>query len=208
MDDTLLFIPPCCVDKKLPRAVMEAPHRALTFYTHSDVPMEKFYRAISYLIADAHIMVLTMPHISHQVAAFLRQCFERGWITDLILSTNRDTSAVIKSYLPEYSEHILYTYGKDVLDITSHLVLYTDTQALSISGPMWEIGGNAPLACYTLLYYSRFNTMVNGDFSNSLQNILLPDVLRHRKARHKETQLPSSKALSHFLNHNFPPYKE
>lgn len=25
MDDTLLFIPPCCVDKKLPKAVMQAP---------------------------------------------------------------------------------------------------------------------------------------------------------------------------------------
>ena len=24
MDDTLLFIPPCCVDSKLPRAVMQA----------------------------------------------------------------------------------------------------------------------------------------------------------------------------------------
>ena len=63
MDDTLLFIPPCCVDKKLPRAVMQAPHRALTFYTHGDVTMEKFYRAVSYMVIDAHVMVIAMPAV-------------------------------------------------------------------------------------------------------------------------------------------------
>ena len=36
MNDTL-FIPPCCVDKKLPRAIIQAPRRALSFYTHGDV---------------------------------------------------------------------------------------------------------------------------------------------------------------------------
>lgn len=41
MDDTLLFIPPCCVDSKLPRAVMQAPSRVLTFYTHGDVTDRK-----------------------------------------------------------------------------------------------------------------------------------------------------------------------
>ena len=49
MDDNLLFIPPCCVDKKLPKAVMQAPRRALSFYTHGDVLLDKFFHAIGYL---------------------------------------------------------------------------------------------------------------------------------------------------------------
>ena len=51
MDDTLLFIPPCCVDKKLPKAVMQAPRRALSFFTHGDVLVDKFFHAIGYMVA-------------------------------------------------------------------------------------------------------------------------------------------------------------
>ena len=53
MDDTLLFIPPCCVDKKLPKAVMQAPRRALSFFTHGDVLVDKFVHAIGYLVDTA-----------------------------------------------------------------------------------------------------------------------------------------------------------
>lgn len=93
MDDTLLFIPPCCVDKKLPKAVFQAPQRMLTFYTHGDVTMEKFYRAVSHLLVDAHVMVLSMPVVSFENFSFLQQCFERGWITHLILSTCRNVTS-------------------------------------------------------------------------------------------------------------------
>ena len=73
MDDTLLFIPPCCVDKKLPQAVTQAPQRMLVFYTHGDVTMEKFYRAISFLVIDAHVMALSMPTANNDRFVFLQQ---------------------------------------------------------------------------------------------------------------------------------------
>ena len=57
MDDTLLFIPPCCVNKMLPKAMKEAPRRMLSFYTHGDVTAEKFYRAISYEMISRHVLV-------------------------------------------------------------------------------------------------------------------------------------------------------
>lgn len=70
MDDTLLFIPPCCVDKKLPQAITQAPHRALSFYTHGDVTMEKFYRAASFLINDPHTLVVAMPIVFSETMSF------------------------------------------------------------------------------------------------------------------------------------------
>ena len=102
MDDTLLFIPPCCVDKKLPKAVREAPRRMLTFYTHGDVTMEKFFRAIAYLMDDApshkerHIVMgLCMPVRLYATAVFLQLWLERGCIHHLVLTTQRDMSNLL-----------------------------------------------------------------------------------------------------------------
>ena len=83
MDDTLLFIPPCCVDQKLPKAVIQAPHSQLTFYTHGDVTAEKFYKALSHLMIDAHIMVLTMTSPKQETFMFLEQCFELRQVAEL-----------------------------------------------------------------------------------------------------------------------------
>lgn len=208
MDDTLLFIPPCCVDKKLPQAIMQAPRRALTFYTHGDVSMEKMYRAISYLVSDPHVMVLTMPSLSHQTLAFLRQCFEREWITDLVLSTCRDVSTLVKTYLADFSRHVLYTHDDNVSLLSSHLVLYTDTQMLSINGPMWEISGSYSLAAYTMFFQPNYDISAKGDFANPLMNILLPDVLRMRKQYNYRDDLSVSAWLHRFIKFSFPPYSD
>ena len=92
MNDTL-FIPPCCVDKKLPRAIIQAPRRALSFYTHGDVLIDKFFHAIGYM-ADVNpnraqkkhfcVMVLAMTvsrtSATGYIINYLYTCFERGWI--------------------------------------------------------------------------------------------------------------------------------
>ena len=41
---------------------------------------EKFYKAVSHLVIDSHVMVLTMPSPKQETFMFLEQCFERGWI--------------------------------------------------------------------------------------------------------------------------------
>ena len=124
MDDTLLFMPPCCVDKKLPKAVNQAPYRQLTFYTHGDVTVEKFYKAVSYLMIGSHVMVLTMPSPKQETFVFLQQCFEREWITHLVLSTCRSCDTLIAKYLGDYADRIIYAQSDDVSDLSSHMVLY------------------------------------------------------------------------------------
>ena len=186
MDDTLLFIPPCCVDKKLPKAVTQAPQRMLTFYTHGDVTMEKFYRAVSYLLVDPHVMVLTMSAMSTDTCVFLQQCFERKWITALVLSTARKCDEIVNKYLAEYSDRILYTHSKDVSDTTSHMVLYNKDRALTLSGVMFDRPCPA-LECYVLMFYPNYNLASQTlDWGNPLRNILLPDVLRHRQQVRKD----------------------
>ena len=91
MDDTLLFIPPCCVDKKLPSAILQAPRYNLVFYTHGDVTWMDMYKAVAHLVGDGATMVLTARWLSSTSIDYLCMCFERGWINNLVLTLNHPT---------------------------------------------------------------------------------------------------------------------
>ncbi len=209
MDDTLLFIPPCCVDRKLPRAMKEAPRRMLSFYTQGDVTMEKFYRAISCEMIDQHVMVLAMPrvvNVTNETFAFLLQCFEREWISHLILSTAQNVDELVDKYLGEYKDRVLYTRSKDVSAVSSHMVLYSNDRALLLQGPMLE-APKMGLTAYTLMFYPNHGLSINTiDWGNPLKNILLPDVLRHRQQVHKDKRKVKDDVLANFLAASFPPY--
>ena len=208
MDDTLLFIPPCCVDKKLPKALMQAPMRALTFFTHGDVTVEKFYKAVSHLVIDSHVMVLTMPSPKQETFALLQQCFERGWITHLVLSTYRSCDTLMAKYLGDYTERIIYAQSDDVSDLSSHMVLYNNDRALTLNGPMYNQLAKPELTSYTAVFYpSHCLTSNNLDWGNPLRNILLPDVLRQRQVVHKQKREVADARLKRFLACDFPPYK-
>ena len=210
MDDTLLFMPPCCVDQKLPKAVNQAPHRQLTFYTHGDVTVEKFYKAVSYLMIASHVMVLTMPSPKQETFVFLQQCFEREWITHLVLSTNRPCDTLMSKYLGDYADRIIYAQSDDVSDLSSHLVLYNKDRALTLSGPMYDRSQmDVRLAAYTLVFYPSLLLNSTADWGNALRNILFPDVLRHRKKMFAGgIKRITDKEIDRFIHLEFPPLKD
>lgn len=209
MDDTLLFIPPCCVDKKLPKAVNQAPHRQLTFYTHGDVTVEKFYKAVSYLVVDSHVMVLTMPSPKQETFVFLQQCFEREWITHLVLSTYRSCDTLIAKYLGDYTNRIIFTQSDDVSDLSSHMVLYNKDSALTLSGPMFDRKQmDVRLATYNLVLYPSHVLSTASDWGNPIRNILFPDVLRLRqKMFARGMERIKDKEIDRFLHLEFPPFR-
>lgn len=210
MDDTLLFIPPCCVDNKLPKAVNQAPHRQLTFYTHGDVTVEKFYKAVSHLVIDSHVMVLTMPLPKQETFMFLEQCFERGWTTHLVLSTYRSCDSLIAKHLGDYADRIIYAQSDDVSDLSSHMVLYNKDRALTLSGPMFDRPQiDVRLAAYTIVFHPSHLLNSTADWGNSLRNILFPDVLRQRKKMFAGgVKLIKDKEIDRFIHLDFPPFKE
>ena len=210
MDDTLLFMPPCCVDKKLPKAVNQAPYRQLTFYTHGDVTAEKFYKAVSYLMIGSHVMVLTMPSPKQETLVFLQQCFEREWITHLVLSTCRPCDTLIKKHLSDYADRIIYAQSDDVSDLSSHMVLYNKDRALTLSGPMYDRPQmDVRLASYTLVLNVSHVLSSATDWGNPIRNILFPDVLRHRKKMFaKGLKRIKDKEIDRFLHLEFPPISE
>ena len=210
MDDSLLFIPPCCVGKKLPKAVNQAPHRQLAFYTHGDVTAEKFYKAVSHLVIDSHVMVLTMPSPNQETFVFLEQCFEREWITHLVLSTCRPCDTLIAKYLSDYADRIIYAQSDDVSNLSSHMVLYNKDRALTLSGPLF----NRPqmdvrLAAYTIVFYPSHLLNSTADWGNPIRNILFPDVLRQRKKMFANgVKRIKDKEIDRFIHLEFPPISE
>lgn len=210
MDDTLLFIPPCCVDKKLPKAVMQAPGRHLTFYTHGDVTMEKFYRAVSFLLTDPHVMVLSMPVAASDTMAFLRQCFERKWITHLVLTSANDARVQVDKYLGEFKSLVLYVQSDDATETASHMVLYNRQQAITLCGPMYARFTTSALTAYTMHYMPRHpaTTSHAEDWGNVLRNVLFPDALRHRQTLIRAKVRLKPGMLDKFVHLEFPPYKE
>lgn len=221
MDDTLLFIPPCCVDKKLPKAVMQAPRRALGFYTHGDVLLDKFFHAIAYLAdttpnrtAKNHFCVMVLAMTVSRTSAtgymvhYLRTCFERKWITHLVLSTDKNVEDWIDIHLQEYKDRILYTSHKDISTQTSHMVLYNEEKAFTLAGPMLDTP-NGKLSHYSMVLYPDYSACSNtSDWSNPLRNICFPDILRHRKRVAKSKQIVKSRILYRFLQADLPPYPE
>lgn len=210
MDDTLLFIPPCCVDNKLPKAVNQAPHRQLTFYTHGDVTAEKFYKAVSHLVIDPHVMVLTMPSPKQETFMFLEQCFERGWITHLILSTLYSCDSLLHKHLGEYADRIIYAQSDNVSFYSSHMVLYNQDRALTLNGPMFDHPQtDAALVSYNLVFHPSHLLSSTSDWGNPLRNILFPDVLRQRKKIFAGgVKLIKDKTIDRFIHLEFPPFKE
>lgn len=210
MDDTLLFIPPCCVDNKLPKAVNQAPHRQLTFYTHGDVTVEKFYKAVSHLVIDSHVMVLTMPLPKQETFMFLEQCFERGWITHLVLSTYRSCDSLIAKHLGDYADRIIFAQSDDVSDLSSHMVLYNRDRALTLSGPMYDRPQiDMRLVAYTIVFHPSHLLNSTADWGNPLRNILFPDVLRQRKKIFAGgVKRITDREIDRFIHLEFPPLQE
>lgn len=208
MDDTLSFMLPCCVDVKLPQAVMQAPRRSLTFYTHSDVTMEKFYRAVSCLVDNAHLMVLAMPYLGSDTVLFLQQCFERGWISDLALTTLGDYTDIIHRHLSQYADRMLYISHRDATFCASHMVLYNEEKALVLSGPMYDRIRDNVLSAYSLMFYSNPALFSNNhNWGNPIQNAVLPDVMRLRQTTLRNGGQLKSPVLDRFIHAEFPPYK-
>lgn len=210
MDDTLLFIPPCCVDNKLPKAVNQAPHRQLTFYTHGDVTVEKFYKAVSHLVIDSHVMVLTMPSPKQETFMFLEQCFERGWITHLVLSTYCSCDSLIAQHLGDYADRIIFAQSDDVSDLSSHMVLYNRDRALTLSGPMYDRPQiDMRLVAYTIVFHPSHLLNSTADWGNPLRNILFPDVLRQRKKIFAGgVKRITDREIDRFIHLEFPPLQE
>lgn len=215
-DQELHFIPPCCVSSKLPKATdqsrgtlrfpdaIEGARGVLSFYTHSDVSMEQFYRSISYKVRPGHVLVLRMTTATEPTLRFLAFCLDRKWISDLVLTTGTDNTYFVNKHLGDDNPHVLYCHHDSVSALNSHMVLYSDANALTISGPMYNLASiDKEFAEYTLIQHHSFLNFTRKECGNPLLNIILPDILRHRQQMAHSTRKISPNLLA-FLQCTIP----
>ena len=95
-------------------------------------------------------------------------------------------------------------------DLSSHLVLYNNDSALTLSGPMYEHKQmDVRLAAYNLVLYPSHVLSTSSDWGNPIQNILFPDVLRHRKKIFAGgLKRIKDKEFDRFIHLEFPPISE
>ncbi len=177
-----MIVEPCCVNKQLPKAIIEAPHRVLMFHTNGDVSLEKFYRAIASAIADPAVMVLTLPTVDIHTMRLLVQCFDRDWITDLVLTTSADITKFVESELRDYLPHVSYCHTVAVSFDTSMLSLFSQRQALFLHGSLpLAPSKKAGLSTYTLIFQPSIPLRYTGENGDHLHNALEPIITLHRQ---------------------------
>lgn len=136
-------------------------------------------------------MFLSIPSLSPSVANLLLQCFEREWITDLILSTYRNDTEMVKCTLKNHLDHV--SYAHDNVDYySSQMVLYTSPaldierrQMLCLTGPLFaKIKEKGALCAYTLTFHVQMPVNTPAENSDPLSNAVLPFAMVHRSREH------------------------
>ena len=124
-----------------------------------------------------------------------------------MLSTNRSCATLLAKCLGDYTDRIIYAQSDDVSDLSSHMVLYNNDSALTLSGPMYDRPQmDVRLAAYSLVLYPSHVLSTTADWGNPICNILFPDVLRHRKKMFANgVKRIKDKEIDRFIHHEFPP---
>ena len=203
------FLPPCCIKNKLPIAFRQSIDNSFFFYTHGDVVIEEFFKAAAPFFNSAPVLVLNARIVNEQLLHYLLHCFDRGWISDLILSTHVDKRDTVQGILRPYRTHVLYTCSKEVSHDNAHMVLYNRFSALAISGPMYSTVSDMKVTtvAYSAFFYENIDIFSRSECGNPLLNILLPDVMRHRKFIKQSERQHLDPEIQLFLEHTFPPHQ-
>ena len=99
------MIEPCCCERQLPEIVKR--NGTTTFLTMGDVTVEHLFRAVSYMAGASHRMTLVLgkqPDV--KLMRWLHQWMQRGWTTELHLTTTTDAADIVASELKDFQERI------------------------------------------------------------------------------------------------------
>lgn len=177
------IVEPCCAHKQLPRLLVNSKDRPAFFATYGDVTFRKFYNSLAQFVPSPCVMFLTIHEPDINIYRLLHQCFERKWITHLILTTNKDCTEALRRELAPYTNNISHTasplisYHSESMLLAS--VLCDSSQGKSASlylqGPMFL----APREQYTT-YTLWLTAPVTDASASGIKELISPILSRHR----------------------------
>lgn len=156
-----MIIEPCCANKQLPRLLTGIRNNSVTFQTHGDVLFERLYKAIACFVTDPCVMVLTINDCDTMTYRLLRQCFDREWISHLIIATHTDNSIAIRRELAPYLDRISHTASTLIGYHSEQMLLYGKSQQLLLQGPLLLVQ-RPQLTQYSLAFRNRADSPHKG----------------------------------------------
>lgn len=145
---TTMMIEPCCCERQLPQLLKEANGMTMMF-TNGDVTLDHFFRSVSSLAGTRHKMMLVMTEPDVQVMRWLRYWLQRGWTTEVQLTTKVDCKELVQTELEGLTERISLAID-DTLQ--SELVSFEgDGGTVVVAGRMLSemAAGLTTYACYS-----------------------------------------------------------
>jgi hypothetical protein len=145
---TTMMIEPCCCERQLPQLLKEANGMTMMF-TNGDVTLDHFFRSVSSLAGVRHKMMLVMAEPDVQVMRWLRYWLQRGWTTEVQLTTKVDCKELVQTELEGLTERISLAID-DTLQ--SELVSFEgDGGTVVVAGRMLSemAAGLTTYACYS-----------------------------------------------------------
>lgn len=144
---TTMMIEPCCCERQLPQLLKEANGMTMMF-TNGDVTLDHFFRSVSSLAGVRHKMILVMAEPDVQVMRWLRYWLQRGWTTEVQLTTKTDCKELVQTELEGLTERVSLAID-DTLQ--SELVSFEGDGTVVVAGRMLseKAAGLTTYACYS-----------------------------------------------------------
>lgn len=173
-----LYIPPCCIDKKLPKLLRDHQSQMVVFYSQGDWNVERLWNAVSHMVSNvtqssnpdqavthtggAVHMLLVLPCLDRHIMETILHYKQHAWFdrltvichtSSLNLDQHQDYAKQLSSISPDVKVSI--HLGKKAASQQSLWLRWDDKtmQTLLVSGPMFTTKiGNPPFATYTATF--------------------------------------------------------
>ena len=100
-----MMIEPCCCERQWPTALQEKGGRVVVF-TNGDVTVHHIFKSLSYLAGPTHRLLLLVANPDVQLLRWLKNWLQRGWTTEVRLTSQTDVSTLVNEELGELSAKV------------------------------------------------------------------------------------------------------
>lgn len=100
-----MMIEPCCCERQWPTALQEKGGRTVVF-TNGDVTVHHIFKSLSYLAGPTHRLLLLVANPDVQLLRWMKNWLQRGWTTEVRLTSQTDVSTLVNEELGELSAKV------------------------------------------------------------------------------------------------------
>lgn len=133
--DEELYIPPCCIDRKLP-PLLKSGGPCSVFYSQGDWGLHKLWHAASSLVNGIALTVLVVNTLDVYTLRSIEHHLRMEWSGGFILITKEDCTELVKSELNKYLNQIWYCPKVEAAAENNLWIRSTPLMSLYVSGPM------------------------------------------------------------------------